>query len=371
MPINRTYIEAPDIKPLPFGLLSVADVTEQGPGHWMLGVEYESIGCAIPNVAVQPCDPQPGTNEVQTATISGAPTGGTFTLSAFGETTAPIAYDATGATVQDALLALSAFQPGDVAVAGAAGGPYTMTFGGQYATEDVPQVTAVGSFTGGTTPTITTATTTGGVRTPKIVTPGGGTITADPYTVYVLYGCRTMGDVQRSKSRAVEILNLGEGRAIEKGFWQNQLAGDPDVVNLTGAGAVSAEAGVAILEDFAAQEYGGVPTLHLPRKIASIAATKGALERRGNHMESKLGALVAAGGGYSDINTGPGGSAAPAGESWAYITGAVTVMRGTATVQGPLMRTIDGDNEMVSLAERTFVAATECLVAAIRVTNPA
>lgn len=48
-----------------------------------------------------------GVDEVQTVTISGGPTGGTFTLTFNGQTTDPIDYDATAAEIQAALRALS------------------------------------------------------------------------------------------------------------------------------------------------------------------------------------------------------------------------------------------------------------------------
>lgn len=102
------------------------------------------------------------TNEVQTATITGSPTGGTFTLTFSGQTTAAIAYNATAAQVQTALEALSNVNPGDVTVTGNAGGPYTITFGGQYLGDNVPSITATASLTGGTTPGVTMATTTAG-----------------------------------------------------------------------------------------------------------------------------------------------------------------------------------------------------------------
>jgi len=102
------------------------------------------------------------TNEVQTVTISGGPTGGTFTLTFSGQTTAAIAYNATAATVQTALEALSNINPGDITVTGNAGGPYTVTFGGQYLGDNVAQMSATGSFTGGSSPTVAVATTTAG-----------------------------------------------------------------------------------------------------------------------------------------------------------------------------------------------------------------
>lgn len=101
-------------------------------------------------------------NEVETLTVTGGPTGGTFTITFSGQTTAAIAYNATAAAVQTALEALSNVNPGDITVTGNAGGPWTLTFGGQYLGEDVTQVTTTESFTGGTTPDITVDTTTAG-----------------------------------------------------------------------------------------------------------------------------------------------------------------------------------------------------------------
>jgi hypothetical protein len=101
-------------------------------------------------------------NEVQTVTITGSPTGGTFTLTWSGQTTAAIAYNATAATVQAALEALSNIAPGDVVVTGNAGGPYTLTWGGTQLGENVAAPTATASLTGGTSPGVTIATTTAG-----------------------------------------------------------------------------------------------------------------------------------------------------------------------------------------------------------------
>lgn len=103
------------------------------------------------------------TSEVQTVTINGGPTGGTFTLTYAGQTTAGIAYNAAASAVQSALAALSNVGTGNVTVSGSAGGPYTVTFGGALADQNVPQMTAnASSLTGGTSPSVTVATTTEG-----------------------------------------------------------------------------------------------------------------------------------------------------------------------------------------------------------------
>jgi hypothetical protein len=103
------------------------------------------------------------TAEVQTVTITGSPTDGTFTLGYKTDTTAAIAYNATASAVQAALEALPSIAPGDVTVTGGPGPgtPYVVTFGGTQ-TGDVPQMAATGSFTGGSSPAIAVTTTTAG-----------------------------------------------------------------------------------------------------------------------------------------------------------------------------------------------------------------
>ncbi len=105
-----------------------------------------------------------GTSEVQTVTITGTPTGGTFTLTYSGQTTAAIAFDAVAAAVQAALEALSNLAPGDVVVTGGPGPgtPYTVTFAA--ALGNVVQLTADGALlTGGAAPAVGVVTATPGV----------------------------------------------------------------------------------------------------------------------------------------------------------------------------------------------------------------
>ncbi len=66
------------------------------------------------------------TSAEQSITLEGSPTGGTFTLTFKGETTAPIAYNASAEAVKDALQVLPSSP--EVIVTGSAGGPYTVFF---------------------------------------------------------------------------------------------------------------------------------------------------------------------------------------------------------------------------------------------------
>ncbi len=104
-----------------------------------------------------------GTAEVQTVTITGTPTGGTFTLTFDGQTTTALAYNAAAAAVEAALIALSNIAPGQVAVTGGPGPgtPWVATFVSTMG--NVPQMTASGALlTGGTTPAVAVTTNTGG-----------------------------------------------------------------------------------------------------------------------------------------------------------------------------------------------------------------
>jgi hypothetical protein len=83
-----------------------------------------------------------GIDEVQEISVAPETTGGTFTLTFAGQTTAPIPYNAGAATVQSALEALSNIAPGDVSLSGGPGATsaFLATFGGTYAATDVPQI---------------------------------------------------------------------------------------------------------------------------------------------------------------------------------------------------------------------------------------
>lgn len=109
-----------------------------------------------------------GTNEVQTVTNAGTPTGGTFTLTFRGQTTAPIAFDAANTAVEAALRLLTTIGATGVAVTGS--GPWVCTFAGPLAGQPLPAMTGDGTLlTGGTTPAVDVVRTTPGVSiTPDV-----------------------------------------------------------------------------------------------------------------------------------------------------------------------------------------------------------
>jgi hypothetical protein len=95
-------------------------------------------------------------NEVNTITADAtAASGGTFTLTVNGQTTAAIAFDADAAAVQAALEALSNVAPGDVAAVQTAGTDLgdnsaivTLTWGGAFAGMNVTITATMAGLTG-------------------------------------------------------------------------------------------------------------------------------------------------------------------------------------------------------------------------------
>lgn len=140
--------------------------------------EYPSANASNRNPLDEQENPSPadaldpdeaGVNEVQTISDSGTVSGGTFTLTFRGDTTDDLAYNATAATVEAALLALDSIGTdgeGNDNV-NVTGGPLpgdtVVTFQNGLGTEDVPALTVDNTdITGGGT--LVVAETTKGVR---------------------------------------------------------------------------------------------------------------------------------------------------------------------------------------------------------------
>lgn len=126
--------------------------------------------------------PVGGTNEVQTITIGGTPTGGTFRLAFDGFSTADIAWSSTNATlvanVDAALEALPNIGTSGVTTAvgtmTAGIGTLTVTFSGtNLAKKAVPTITVANNSLTGSSPTVAVAETTAGVDATARTSPKG------------------------------------------------------------------------------------------------------------------------------------------------------------------------------------------------------
>jgi hypothetical protein len=183
-------------------------------------------------------------------------------------------------------------------------------------------------------------------------------VQGDPFIVYRMVECLDMTDDDTEWAR--KAFGLGEAHGVEEGFMRTVLATSAStVVDGTGLALVDA---IALAEEYAGNVYGGVPTLHMTRGVATRALSEQILENSLDWtITTKQGAWVANGSGYS-ANLGPTGVEPGVGESWLYVTGYVTVGRTPLVVN----RVLDhAQNNQQVLAERTYIPLVDCFQAAI------
>lgn len=179
----------------------------------------------------------------------------------------------------------------------------------------------------------------------KTLTPSPAWVDGTRFYVYVPATCKSVGYDQSEGERSVsDLFDRVESFAVEQRFQAAVLASAPAVV----AGTFTPVNALALLEQDAATKYAGKPTIHMSRAIASLLTSQNVLDVVGSELRTKLGSKVAAGGGYASTSM------------WA--TGEVTVLRGDKIVQQALNQ---GTNEVVTMAERAYVAAGDCYKAVV------
>lgn len=167
------------------------------------GVEVEDI--AAPGVAVvaTTVGGVAGVDEQQTVTLGGSPDGGTFTLTHGVNTTAGIAFNAANSAVKSAMVSAGIGASGDLTVAGSNGGPYTVTFTGDFAGTNVAQMTAsAAGLTKTGSGTAVVATTVPGAAEPATDEQQTITVTATGGTFTVTYSGQTTGALAHDISAA-------------------------------------------------------------------------------------------------------------------------------------------------------------------------
>ncbi|MEW2568323.1 cupin [Streptomyces sp. NPDC047070] len=200
------------------------------------------------------------------------------------------------------------------------------------------------------------------------------TCTAEPVTIYAGVECNPVGRPYREAVRhAREALRMGEQRALEQWMQSELLCPLASLGNdLTPpAGAVTIAQGVAALEGWLGENYGGLGVLHVPAGAAAVLGCCNVVHLEGGSARTLMGNCVVMGSGYG-INVGPPDCLpADAGEAWLYVTGPIRVRReGAFTVPDTDAQSVRIlSNDRFVLAERTFVVELACCqAAAIRVT---
>jgi hypothetical protein len=133
-------------------------------------------------------------DEVQTLTIEGSPTGGSFPVSwnGAGPSSTTIAHNATSLAVQTTLESLSTIGVGNITVTGSSGGPWEVTFVGDLAGSTQPLIQCGTGLTGGFFPSVQVAETfPGGSGTGFVPLTNIGD--QDAWPSYLVYGPGVFG----------------------------------------------------------------------------------------------------------------------------------------------------------------------------------
>lgn len=371
--------------PSRFGLVPWALTPPREDTRWVQGMAWRPERCT--SVRSYDACASGDVSEVQTVTITGDPTGGTFTLTYAGQTTAGIAFDAVAATVQAALIALSNLALGDVTVSGGPGPatPYVVTF--RAGMGNVAQMTASGaSLTGGTAPAVNVATTTPGYNLfgPSYGVGPSGTVYYAPQVLRVEDICPVLNsDMSDDEARVRRQAEAVTSWTVARELWTGEhsdlnpydtpeatgqvnarLTGGAGVQELTGTHEPLHALGA--LEQAARGQLGSLGMdvwIHMP--ITLVPLMRDGIVRDGTGLFTKTGARVIADAGYP--GTDPA-DAAEAGALWMYATGPVEV-RTTPVQVGSF---VDQRVNRVEITADRFYAATfdPCVLHGVAVAVP-
>lgn len=170
-----------------------------------------------------------------------------------------------------------------------------------------------------------------------------------PLTIYAAF--RTT-PLDHSSAEATQVagarLLAQEEHAVEQALWTGAPSRGLGLNKVRsyaakGSGKLDLSQGLAVLEHYASQ-YGFQPTLHIPRRLASIMANAKLIkDARGGGFVTRLGTPVVVGAGYSD-------------EMQIVATGPIVIYRGSAFTSTNADGGFNRDqNELTGVAERQYV----------------
>lgn len=206
-----------------------------------------------------------------------------------------------------------------------------------------------------------------GVAVPGIVydappkdTSGATIASGYPFAIYAGVQCDLIGGPYGQQAQAK--LAGSEDYLVSKGFYEIAMLGNafgapvqtsnapPDNATIFELADIIGE-----LEEYAALNYAGTPVLHMNRRVAALAiAARVLFPDLSGTLFTGQGTPVANAAGYPD--------------DVIFITGQVNLWRSaTNTYDVPALL----QNQAISLAERLYVASTECLLAYAGTLGPA
>lgn len=214
---------------------------------------------------------------------------------------------------------------------------------------------------------------------------------ATPVTVYSRIDCAPVGQWDDLSDKNRQALLRSEERELERIFWTGEavdgsgnisvfphLTADTAVADgedlmqppvvLASNAAQEIVIGLGMLEAAMRECYPGVATIHMPIRLAAIAADHHLIEARNGVMyTTTVGSRVVIG---DYPGTAPDGTEPAAGETWMYATGAVFYQREPVPHTFTPVESFDRSvNTLGMIAERTYVIGWDCCLMGIAILN--
>lgn len=203
------------------------------------------------------------------------------------------------------------------------------------------------------------------VQPPKDPTEGSDLIEGDPFRVYAMKQCGSVGRTSEEiENAARQQLLSGEQSVVEAVMWDGSTLA-AHAPTLTGAAATvvtpsasGAGAAIAALEQAAYDVYGYQGVIHLNTSGYAALAYSQLLNREGNLWRTQAGSAVSFGSGYGV--TGPADVLPAVGFVWAFMTSQVDIRR-TGIWTPPSDQVFDRtNNQRFSEAIRAYAFTWDC-----------
>lgn len=358
-------VAAPSVERYPFGLLSAASVVPTVDDRWeAYGVVYQTDACAQTGALWYPECPPGGAAAFRVGFTRPADSNElTFTLLATGDCTSP---SVTVSVDQAAGTTLDTINESGTATIGAPGSTVRidLTTSGDgdascdcYTTQTftIPAAATEWSFE-------MTCPSTVAANAEKEFGVLGDVVEGVPFQVYDGVRCPAVS-VEEARDRAERRFVRREQYMVENHFYTFNLRG---AQLQFGGTAMPLLRGVGLLEDYLAEQYGGIGVIHAPREFGALMTKEGLTRRDGARLRTPLDNLWAFGAGYGNAHPTTGAEA-PAGQGWLYATGPVVVRRGDLEIRDAFDQR---KNTRLAVAERSYVITAECPLVAVLVSHP-
>lgn len=361
-------IDSPPITPMRGGLLTVAEVidTDGAGGVLLNGITYKAHLCGKNRTI--PVEGAALAAPVLTAGTTNA-AGGTFAAGDyFWKVTAVTGYgETTGSNEVTATLVLNGSK--DLSWSAVTGAELYKLYRGTVTNAQDVLVATFGSATltytdtgtAGTAATVPSSSTAGNIPPAAKTFDQQATLTGTPFGTYRGVEGALLVNRDEALAEAQSAYSAGESYGVERGLQVGLFSTTGvDITPTPGTPVTNARQALGLLEQYAADNYSGLPIITGNRLAVGYIPELVVGENQTLHTIH--GTPVVSAAGFS--TDGPGAAVAGAGQAWLYISGKITIWRGPG---GPYEAYDLEGNRVYGLMERTYVPTVECFVAAILV----